>query len=94
MLDLDIVKSFLRVDYDDDDQLIEFEIQAARDYIKNAVGIFVDGDPLMELLAMKLVTDMYDKRTYTVSENEKSSYTTKSMVMQLQLKYGGDSNDE
>lgn len=94
MLDLDIAKSFLRVDYDDDDQLIEFEIQAARDYIKNAVGIFVDGDSLMELLAMKLITDMYDKRTYTVSENEKSSYTTKSMVMQLQLKYGGDSDDE
>ena len=25
----------------------------------------------MELLTMKLVCDMYDKRTYTVAENEK-----------------------
>lgn len=93
MLDIDIVKSFLRVDYDEDDSLIEFEIQAARDYIRNAVGVFVDGDKLMELLAMKLVCDMYDKRTYTVAENEKSSYTTKSMITQLQFKYGGDSCD-
>lgn len=84
-MDIQSVKKFLHVDYDDDDELIELMISAAKDYIINAVGKYDDNKPLMRLLLLNLVTGMYDTRTYTISQTEKQQYTTNSIVLQLQL---------
>lgn len=93
-MDLNTVKKFLRVDYDDEDEIIKLEIEAAKEYIKNAVGIYVSSNPLMNLLLLTLVTDMFEKRSYTVGTNEKCTRTVAGMVLQLQLQYGDDEDAE
>ena len=89
-MDLSTVKHFLRVDFDDDDELISLEVEAGKEYIKNAVGVYNDTNPLMELLLLSIVTDLYEKRSYTISTDEKNTKTTRSMILQLQLQYGDD----
>lgn len=92
-MDLDTVKKFLHIDFDDDDDLILLMINAGQEYIKNAVGEYNDNSFVAKLLLLNLVTSMYETRTYTISQNDKQSYTVKSMIMQLQLEQEAKSND-
>lgn len=89
-MELEIAKKFLHVDYDDDDEIIKLQILASKEYIKNAIGIYDDENPLMKLLLLNIITDLYDSRSYTITNTAKNSYTTRSIVMQLQLQYSGD----
>lgn len=93
-MNLNTAKKYLRVDYDDEDEIIALEIEAAKEYVKNAVGLYDESNPLTELLVLTLVTDMYEKRSYTVATSEKCTRTVQSMVLQLQLQYGDDLNAE
>lgn len=86
-----LIKKHLRVDFDDDDDLIALEKSAAEEYVKNAVGIYDDTNPLARLLVLFLVGEMYKNRQYSISVNDKNSYTVRSIVSQLQQdEYGGD----
>lgn len=87
---LDLIKQYLRVDYDDEDEVIALMQSAAEGYIINAVGKYDDTDPLARLLLLFLVGEMYKNRTYTVSVNEKNSYTVRSIIVQLQADEWGD----
>lgn len=83
-MELALVKKHLRVDFDDDDDLIALEKAAAEEYAKNAVGHYDDSDPLARLLVLFLVGEMYKNRQYSISVNDKNSYTVRSIVTQLQ----------
>ena len=86
-----LIKKHLRVDFDDDDDLIALEKSAAEEYVKNAVGRYDDTNPLARLLVLFLVGEMYKNRQYSISVNDKNSYTVRSIVSQLQQdEYGGD----
>lgn len=90
-MELDLVKKWIKVDYDDDDDLITLEKQAAEQYVVNAVGEYDDTDPLMRLLVLFLVGESYKNRTYSISVNDRNAYTVRSIVSQLQQdEYGGD----
>lgn len=90
-MELALVKKQLRVDYDDDDDLIQLEQAAAEEYITNSVGRYDDGKPLMQLLALFLVGEMYKNRQYSISVNDKNAYVVRSIITQLQQdEYGGD----
>lgn len=90
-MELSMVKKHLRVDFDDDDDLITLEKSAAEQYVANAVGSYDDTNALARLLVLFLVGEMYKNRQYSVSVNDKSSYTVRSIVTQLQQdEYGGD----
>ena len=90
-MELALVKKWLKVDFDDDDDLITLEKQAAEQYVVNAVGKYDDTDPLMRLLVLFLVGESYKNRTYSISVNDKNAYTVRSIVSQLQQdEYGGD----
>lgn len=90
-MELALVKKWIKVDYDDDDDLITLEKQAAEQYVINAVGKYDDSDPLMRLLVLFLVGESYKNRTYSISVNDKNAYTVRSIVSQLQQdEYGGD----
>lgn len=89
-MELALVKKWLKVDFDDDDDLITLEKQAAEQYVVNAVGKYDDTDPLMRLLVLFLVGESYKNRTYSISVNDKNAYTVRSIVSQLQQdEYGG-----
>lgn len=90
-MELSLVKKHLRVDFDDDDTLIALEQSASEKYVANAVGRYNDDDPLARLLVLFLVGEMYKNRQYSISVNDKNSYTVRSIVTQLQMdEYGGD----
>lgn len=90
---LDYVKKFLRVDFDDDDTIITLEVEASKEYIKNAVGKYSEENPLMRLLLLAIVADMYENRSTTIAGNSKNNYIIRSIVNQLQCSEWSD-NDE
>lgn len=80
------IKKFLRIDFDDDDVILELIASAAEEYIKGAVGSFDYSNPKMKLLFLSIVSSMYENRLYTVdTANEKLSWINGSMLLQLQL---------
>lgn len=83
---LEEVKNFLKVDFDDDDDLITLEIEAAEEYIADAVGQYKESSARTKLLLLNIVSTLYENRVYTVLQaNEKVQYSLRSMVLQLQL---------
>lgn len=81
------VKEFLRVDYDDDDQMIRSIMQAAEGYISAAVGSYDDFNPKAKMLFLAVAQDLYDNRNLTVTEQQRNrmSYMYSSIILQLQL---------
>ena len=81
-------KSYLRVDTDDDDNLILLQIQAAEEYIKNSTEVlFDDTNPIAKLLCLLLVQNLYDNRMLVVLLNEKMSIAAEGMFLQLKYCY-------
>lgn len=85
---LEYIKNYLRVDYDEDDELIELLIGSAKEYIIDAIGYYDEDISRMKLLVAILCCEWYNNRGYvntsstqTVSENIKR--TVESMLNQL-----------
>jgi len=91
---VELVKSFLRVDYNDDDELINLMISAAQEYVTDALGECNEEIARVRLLELVIISEMYEKRSMTVSTdnmNTKVQYTIRSIINQLQL--GDDENE-
>lgn len=91
-MELTELKQYLKIDFDDDDKLLEMLMGAARKYILGAVGYQPDeADERVKVLISALVSDWYEHREYTLSTNGKQSvsqkvqYTVRSIVLQLQF---------
>lgn len=84
------VKSYLRVDYNDDDELIRMMMEAAHQYIESAVGKFDETNAKARLLFMAVVQDLYDNRVLTVTEAQRRrmSYAFSAIILQLQYEEG------
>ena len=86
------VKQYDRIDFDDDDGMIENTlIPSAQAYVTSATGITdYETDPRVRLLICVLVKDWYDNRYYTCDKNSQSAqYTIRSIVYQLSLEGSG-----
>lgn len=83
---LDDVKSYLRIDFNEDDEMIKQMMMAAEGYIINAVGKYDEKNAKANMLYMALVQDLYDNRTLMVTEQQRKrmSYTYASIILQLQ----------
>ncbi len=93
-MDLDEVKNFLRVDFDDDDTYIQLLIDGAKEYIINAIGFFDNSIARMRILLLLLVGYMYESRSYMIeNKSDKVAYPWRSIVLQLQLEYLGKSEE-
>lgn len=77
------LKQAIRVDYDDDDAYISLLLDAAIDYVTDAVGEYSEDNPRHELMLIALVDDAYRKRSYTVEKNDHTRYIIRSIVAQL-----------
>lgn len=85
-MDLDNIKDFLRVDFDEDDDYINLLIDVAKEYIVDSVGKYDETIARYKLLLLNIVSTLYENRQFTIDKsNEKVSYTLKSIIMQLQL---------
>ena len=84
-MELDFIKKVIKVDFDEDDEYITLLSEVAEKYIKAATGKCDYSDPRVRLLALVIITELYEKRSYSVEKaGEKAQYTIRSMISQLQ----------
>ena len=89
-MELSVIKEYLKIDFDDDDRLLEMLLDAARKYLFDAVGYKPDEtDERVKLLLLVLISDWYEHREYMETSNtqkisQKVRYTVRSIMLQLQ----------
>lgn len=97
-MELSTIKEYLKIDFDDDDSLLELLLGAARKYILDAVGYQPDEtDERVKLLILVLISDWYEHREYSETVTAKNistkvRYTVRSIVLQLQ--FSEENNNE
>ena len=84
-MDLSTVIDFLKVDFEDDDSYILFLIDVAKEYITDSLGFYDNTRQKQKYLLLTLIQDMYNNRSYTVKEDEKTRLIIRSIVLQEQL---------
>ncbi|GAA0081371.1 head-tail connector protein [Clostridium sp. CTA-6] len=91
ILTLNETKNYLRIDYNDEDIVLQLCIDNAEEYIRDAIDDFDNKIQIerfqrkAKLLAMMLVQDMFDNRELMAKDNEKYKYIAKSLIMQMNL---------
>lgn len=89
MVSLEDAKRYLRIDFEDDDIDIQAMIDTAVIYIDSMVGENYKSDEqlqnMADLLTKKLVSDLYENRSYTISSNAKRDYICTSILDKLSL---------
>lgn len=92
---LDEAKLYLRVDGNDDDDLITMLIKAAEEYIKSATGKEYDGtNNLAKLLCLVLITDWYENREQSDKISEKYRFTVQTILAQLKYQPEQEAGDD
>lgn len=93
-MELTLIKEFLKVDFDDDNNLIKLIAAAAEKYIEAAVGSCDYEDPRVKILALVIITELYEKRSYSVEKaGVKAQYTIRSIISQLQAEQEASEDD-
>ena len=77
---LEEVKSYLRIEYEEDDILLANLIEVSEEYIDSCVGIAYKSDEkamnLANLLQKKLIADMFENRGTEISNSTKDTIVT------------------
>lgn len=90
MLDVEKIKTFLRIDTDAEDELLSSFAQAADEFVINSCG---DGaaklldTPRVELIQQMLIADWYENRCINGNKGG-FARSIESMLMQLRLEVG------
>lgn len=95
MMTLAEMKSYLKVDFNDDDNFITFLMDVAREYIVDAIGECDETIARVKLLMRVIVAELYEKRSMTFdmnSTNEKVQYVIRSIINQLS--FGDDDSED
>ena len=97
-LTLEEVKLYLRVDNEEEDNLIETLVDSAYSYMNNAVDSFNDKyekenfKSMCDIIILTLITEWYDTRIYSKDDRkDKVSHIVTAMIQQLQ--YGSYDED-
>ena len=91
------MKSYLKVDFDDDDTFITLLMDVAREYIIDAIGECNEEIARVKLLMRVIVAELYEKRSMTFdinSTNEKVQYVIRSIINQLSFSFGDDDSED
>lgn len=92
---VDDAKNWMKVETDEDDQLILTLIQAAEGYIFNATGrTFDDTNDVARTLCLMMVTDWYENRDITRQPGQRIRFIFESMMAQLQHCYEDEGREE
>jgi uncharacterized phage protein (predicted DNA packaging) len=79
-LTLEDVKTYLRIDYEEDDNLLDSLIEVSEEYIDSCVGTAYKSDEkamkLANLLQKKLIADMFENRGTEISNSTKDTIVT------------------
>ena len=89
------MKSYLKVDYNDDDNEITLMMNVAREYITDAICECDETIARVQLLMRVIVGELYEKRSMTFdmnSTNQKVQYVIRSIINQLS--FGDDDSED
>lgn len=93
-MELEEVKAYLKIDYDDDDQEIQEAIEASQIYIDSMCGTSYKEDEklvkLSNILIKKMVSDMYNNKSLSISSNFKRDIMVNSIFEKLSLSESGE----
>lgn len=91
-MELDIVKNYLRIDFDDDNELLEELIDYAAEFIKQRTGRTFDAsNNIYKLLSLKIISLNYKQRDSII--DKKSFMIPRYIDSDLfLLKYSGGNN--
>lgn len=84
-MELSMIKQYLKVDFDDDDELILSMQKAAESYVKNAGVTCSYESDLYQLAILLLVTNWYENRNAVLvgTVSNKLEYSLKHILAQL-----------
>lgn len=84
---LEDVKSYLRIDYEEDDELLTNLIEVSEAYIDSCVGTAYKNDEkaikLSNLLQKKLIADMFENRGTEISNSTKKDIIVTTILDKL-----------
>lgn len=82
------VKPYLRVDYDDDDGLIQLMIDAVTDEMAELIPTFDAEAPTnrQQILMMSYVKELYDNRGNTAASPDNLRYAIQSILLKERLR--------
>lgn len=82
-------KTFAKIEYEEEDEIVELLVKVAEEGLKNATGITFDSEnSLARLYCLVMVKDLYDNRELTVEKaSEKIRFTIQSILFQLKYCY-------
>lgn len=61
-MELEEVKKYIKVDYEDDDGYISLLIEVAKEYVSGGFAPYSEKNPSHKLLALKAIKTLYDER--------------------------------
>lgn len=88
---LEQVKDYLRIDGDEDDNVLPLMMQAAEEFVINAVGKFDETKARAKMLYLAAMQDIYENRTLTATSTQGYSVSSnatlmmRSLITQLQI---------
>lgn len=86
MVGLEDAKSYMHIDHDEDDELINQCISAAEEYLLGAIGSGYDGtSERARMLALMVVSDLYDNRGTTERASVKTRTIVENFAQQMRL---------
>lgn len=85
MLTLNEAKSYLRVDFSDDDALITRLMGVADEYLASALGNYNKNSERADMLALVVIADLYENRELSSKVSANVSRLVQSFILQLQL---------
>lgn len=87
-MDIEELKEYLRVDFDDDDAVIQLMLDAVLDEMEEVVPKFDRDAPTnrQKLLIFSYVKEVYDGRGNMTASQEKMRYAVQSMMLKEMLR--------
>lgn len=79
-------KSFMHIDFNDDDEDIQFLLEVAKEYIQDALNVYDESKARVRFLVFSLTNTLYQNREYVADiDIEKLPYHISSMINQINL---------
>lgn len=85
------VKDYLRIDGDEDDGILQLMMQAAEEFVTEAVGKYDETKARAKMLYLAAMQDIYENRTLTSTSTQGYSVSSnltlmmRSLITQLQI---------
>ena len=85
-VNLENAKSFMRIDFNDDDKDILFLLEVAKEYIQDALDDYDESKARVRFLVFSLTNTLYQNREYVADiKIENLPYHIRSMITQMNL---------